>query len=238
MSTTNDLIPAEPAVVGAPREPLIFERMCRVMEEIGPVAKADRNEFNGYNYRGIERIVNAAKPMFAKHRVLMTFTILREPVYLVETLAGKERSRCVIHVRAKFYTSDGSFIESDAVGEGLDKEGDKACNKAMSAAQKYIIMQTLMIATYQADSEKDEEGERGSSGRSADRATDSTPMLTAQMKAYGVEGPENIELVVRYLMLSKTATVGTANMTVVLKKLAERGKGGNLLQRAQEWFQK
>ena len=46
----------------------------------------------------------------------------------------------------KFYTVDGSFIESIIEGEAMDS-GDKSTNKAMSTALKYALMQMFLIPT-------------------------------------------------------------------------------------------
>ncbi len=45
-----------------------------------------------------------------------------------------------------FYAEDGSHIEAVVVGEGMDS-GDKATNKAMSAAFKYACFQVFCIPT-------------------------------------------------------------------------------------------
>jgi hypothetical protein len=46
----------------------------------------------------------------------------------------------------KFFTIDGSFIESVLEGEAMDS-GDKSTNKAMSTALKYALMQMFLIPT-------------------------------------------------------------------------------------------
>ena len=44
---------------------------------------------------------------------------------------------------------------TEVVGEGMDYGGDKASNKAMSAADKYAILQLLKIPTAMVDSERE-----------------------------------------------------------------------------------
>ncbi len=57
----------------------------------------------------------------------------------------------------RFTAEDGSFVEFPVGGEAQDS-GDKATNKAASAALKYAIMQTFLIPTAEVkDSEADPE---------------------------------------------------------------------------------
>lgn len=49
-----------------------------------------------------------------------------------------------VRVRYTVYASDGSHVESVMIGEGLDS-GDKAINKALTAAHKYLCMQLFSI---------------------------------------------------------------------------------------------
>jgi len=49
-----------------------------------------------------------------------------------------------VRVRYTLYASDGSHVESVMIGEGLDS-GDKAINKALTAAHKYLCMQLFAI---------------------------------------------------------------------------------------------
>lgn len=50
-------------------------------------------------------------------------------------------------VTYNFTAADGSSVASKVVGEAFDF-GDKATNKAMSAAHKYLLLQTFLIPTH------------------------------------------------------------------------------------------
>lgn len=234
-----------------PKKPdMIYERMAAIMAEVPAIAKDDKNQQQGYKYRGIELIVNAVKPLFAKHGVFMTFEIVGEPIYKVEQVgpqnASKDRSRVVFQVRAKFYTVDGSFVTSDAMCEAWDTNGDKACNKAMTAGQKYAILQVLMIPTMQIDSEqpdypRDDYHEPDAQAappqqnrRSRGSAQQGSPeMLRAQLEARGIKTPADQDMVVKFLQLNPEVTVETCSQPVVLRKLGENGS--DLLERARAW---
>jgi hypothetical protein len=59
-------------------------------------------------------------------------------------------------MRYLFVTTDGSSLEAVVYGEAMDS-GDKATNKAMSAAHKYALLQTFLIPTEDVeDSDADE----------------------------------------------------------------------------------
>ena len=52
----------------------------------------------------------------------------------------------ILTVQHRFYAHDGSFIDVVTIGEAMDS-GDKASNKAMSAAMKYALIELLAIPT-------------------------------------------------------------------------------------------
>jgi hypothetical protein len=51
-----------------------------------------------------------------------------------------------LKVQFRFYASDGSYVEAITEGEAMDS-GDKATNKAQSAAFKYACMELFCIPT-------------------------------------------------------------------------------------------
>ena len=53
-------------------------------------------------------------------------------------------------VRHTFYAEDGTHVVCVTLGEAMDS-GDKASNKAMSAALKYALIETFLIPTFEAD---------------------------------------------------------------------------------------
>jgi hypothetical protein len=59
-------------------------------------------------------------------------------------------------VRFRFMASDGSYVDVVTIGEGADS-GDKASNKAMTAAQKYALTLTFTVPF-----EDQEDGDRTS----------------------------------------------------------------------------
>ena len=138
-----------------PPVPNIHVALSDVMREIGPIAKSERNKSQGYNYRGIDAICTAAYPLFVKHGVTLSAKIVGD-VQRSErkTKAGGMLFYSVFTVRYTFWARDGTHRETEAVGEGMDS-GDKSCNKAMSTAMRYAILQMLCIPVAMKDHDAD-----------------------------------------------------------------------------------
>lgn len=136
--------------------PLIFERISAVMAEIGAIGKSNVNEHQRYNFRGIDDVYNALHPALVKHQVFLAPKILKQVYETSATAAGKSAKVSMLTIRFRFYTTDGSFIDAETVGEAFDTS-DKATNKAMSVAFKYACFQVFCIPTREMliDSERD-----------------------------------------------------------------------------------
>lgn len=130
---------------------LIYKKMSQVMADIGAVTKDQKNVAQGFKFRGIDQFVNALYPALTKYGVFMTPRVTSAAIDLkdVERSSGKKGvdKHVNLLVEYDFYAEDGSKVTVGPVaGEGLDS-GDKATNKAMSAALKYALIQTFSIPT-------------------------------------------------------------------------------------------
>jgi hypothetical protein len=113
----------------------------------GGISKDRKNQAQGYSFRGIDDMYNTLSPMLAKEGLVI---LPRYEDRQVTEREGKSGN-------ALFYTTlrgdftfrsvkDGSEVHVSTYGEAMDS-GDKATNKAMSAALKYALMQTFTIPT-------------------------------------------------------------------------------------------
>lgn len=136
-----------------PRE-LIHPAIIAIMRAIGPIAKDQRNEQQKFNFRGIDAVYNACHPHFAEHGVYSTSTIIESQFLQSVSGKGTDVIRAIIKMRYTFWAEDGSNVSTEVVGEGMDYGGDKASNKAMSAADKYAILQLLKIPTAMVDGDR------------------------------------------------------------------------------------
>lgn len=130
---------------------LIYKKMSDVMKEIGFVSKDQKNQAQGFKFRGIDQFVNSLYPALCKHGVFMTPRCVKEEHELkqVTRSSGKEGTdkHVTIMMEYDFYAEDGSKVTVGPLpAEGLDS-GDKATNKALSAALKYALIQTFSVPT-------------------------------------------------------------------------------------------
>jgi len=148
---------------------LIYKKMSEVMRDIGSVGKDQKNQAQGFKFRGIDQFVNSLYPALTKHGVFMAPRCVSEQHELKEVTRGSGKAGVDKHVTIlmeyDFFAEDGSKVTVGPIpAEGLDS-GDKATNKALSAALKYALIQTFAIPTEdmaEADLESPEIGRRSS----------------------------------------------------------------------------
>lgn len=130
---------------------LIYKKMTEVMADIGSVGKNQKNTAQGFKFRGIDDMINALYPALTKHGVFMTPRTTKYEQELKDVTRSNGKAGIDKHVSLMveydFYAEDGSKVTVGPIAaEGLDS-GDKATNKALSAALKYALIQTFSIPT-------------------------------------------------------------------------------------------
>lgn len=126
---------------------LIHSKMIAVMRDLVAIGKDKTCAYGEkFNYRGIDQVYNAIHPLFSRHGVFMGSRILRKERTERINDRGKVLAFTTLHIRYRFVAEDGSFVETDAEGEGMDS-GDKSSNKAMAVAHKYALLQAFCIPT-------------------------------------------------------------------------------------------
>jgi len=132
----------------------IYELLSKAAKDVGVVGKGKRNQQQGYNFRSVDDVVDACHAAFTKHGIFLTSEVLSGNREERKTAKGGVLVYSILRIKFTFYAPDGSSVSSTAEGEGMDS-GDKASNKAMSAALKYALGQTLLIPFSVTDSEND-----------------------------------------------------------------------------------
>ncbi len=133
----------------------IYECINAVMRDVGAVGKDSVNPQQKYKYRGIDAVMNALNPAMVKHGLFVLPDVLEQKREERATSKGGVLIYSIVKVNYRFYAPDGSYAEATVIGEGMDS-GDKATNKAMSAAFKYALFQVFCIPTEEMkDSETD-----------------------------------------------------------------------------------
>lgn len=129
--------------------------ITEVMTAVGAVAKRERNASQGFNFRGIDSVVNAVSPAMRAAGLVVHPTVQQVEYATVEV--GKSRTP-MGHVRIvaafTFTAPDGSSITSVVPAEAMDS-GDKATAKAMSVAFRTALLQTFVLPTDETDPDSD-----------------------------------------------------------------------------------
>lgn len=125
---------------------LIYQRIASILGDVDFIGKDKRNQTQNYNFRGIDDVYNELHPVFAKHQVFIIPKVINMNREERQSAKGGLLIWTLMDVQFTFFTTDGSSVESVVTGEAMDS-GDKGCNKAMSVALKYALMQMLLIPT-------------------------------------------------------------------------------------------
>lgn len=131
-------------------KPTVFEAWSAVMGDVQGIAKRERNSSQGFNFRGIDAVMNAVGPALRSHGV----SIIPEDVDIERgtftTRKGAEMHEVHATVAYRVYGPTGDSFVMRAPGESADA-GDKATAKAMSVAYRTALLQSLTIPTDEPD---------------------------------------------------------------------------------------
>lgn len=187
--------------------PKIYEAISNVMQSIGAVGKSQKNKTQGYMFRGIDDVMNAVQPAFVNNKVFVVPNVLNEEREEKVTKSGSVLFYARLKVSYRFYTVDGSFVEANVIGEAMDS-GDKATNKAMSAAYKYACFQVLSIPTEEMRDTETEDPE--SIKPSTKKSNDIEPSREEQERKKKEIEEQKIGEVEKNALLSKAAERGVS----------------------------
>ncbi len=127
----------------------VYKAIAAVTRALGKegIAKKGINEQQHYKFRGIDDIYNALSSELAGASLCIIPRIVSREVVERQTRNGGALFYVTIAAEYDIVSAvDGSMHTASAYGEAMDS-GDKATNKAMSAAYKYMAMQLFCIPT-------------------------------------------------------------------------------------------
>jgi hypothetical protein len=127
-------------------EKLIFQKMTSILKETKAITKSEKNQQQGFKFRGIDNVMNELHELFAKNDVFILQEVQDFTVDARPTAKGGTLFYTRAKIKFRYMTTDGSFVETVNVGEAMDS-GDKGMNKAMSIALKYSLLQMFLIPT-------------------------------------------------------------------------------------------
>lgn len=127
-------------------EKLIYQKIANILKETKAITKSEKNQQQGFKFRGIDNVMNELHELFAKNDVFILqevqgFTTENRP-----TKSGGTNTFTRATIKFCYMTTDGSHVDTVNVGEAMDS-GDKGMNKAMSIALKYSLLQMFLIPT-------------------------------------------------------------------------------------------
>jgi len=137
--------PAEGAAI------TIQQTLNDVMNDVGAVAKKERNTHQNFQFRGIDAVINAVSPAFRHHGIVVVPRVVSHDYRQVEI--GQKRTlsgHVTLVVEYTFTNLDGDSISATVAAESMDS-GEKATAKAMSVAYRTALLQVLCLPTDEPD---------------------------------------------------------------------------------------
>lgn len=124
----------------------IHESIAAIMADCPAISKSQKNQQQGFLYRGIDVVMNVLQPLMIKHKVFVLPEILETIREERTTNKGGKLIYTILKIKYTFCADDGSYVSAVVQGEGMDS-ADKSGNKAMSVAFKYACFQVFCIPT-------------------------------------------------------------------------------------------
>lgn len=151
------------------------------------LGKTGVNQQQGFNFRGIDQLYNVLSTYLVDADLMIIPSVIEQRSEMHASKAGAPLMFSIMRVSYQFVSLvDGSYhTVGPFVGEAMDS-GDKASNKAMSAAYKYMAIQTFCIPTIgndDSDADSPELGQAPAQKQDQEQrapARDLGPRLTVQ----------------------------------------------------------
>lgn len=127
----------------------VYQAISKVMQQLAKegIAKSQKNQQQGYSFRGIDHVYNALAPILSANGLVILPRVLGREVTERPTAKGGMLFYVTVNVEFDLVCAeDGSKHTIATIGEAMDS-ADKATNKAMSAAYKYACIQAFCIPT-------------------------------------------------------------------------------------------
>lgn len=129
----------------------VQDALSAVMGDVQAVRKGDRNTQQGFNFRGIDSVVNAVGPALRKHGLVFAPSrVVSIEHERYDTAKGTSMDGVTVVVEYTITGPEGDSMTAAAAGQASDS-GDKAVPKAMSVAYRTVLLQALCIPTDEPD---------------------------------------------------------------------------------------
>jgi len=129
------------------KQPHVYAAIAEVsaaLAEIG-VGKSRENKQQGFKFRGVDDVYQVIATLLPKHALVILPRVLSRSMTERKSSAGNALFSVVCEVEYSLVSAkDGSEHVVRFIGEGMDT-GDKATNKAIAIAYKYMAFQVFCI---------------------------------------------------------------------------------------------
>lgn len=209
--------------------PHVYTAISAVMANLAKngISKDRRNDSQGYAFRGIDDVYNALAPALSDNGLCILPQVKGRSVTEKVNSRGNTLFYVCVDVDFAFVSvKDGSTHIVSVSGEAMDS-GDKATNKAMSAAYKYACIQAFCIPT-----EGDNDADSSTHTIAPKAVSQTNPTATTP----ALVGPSNVETITNLASqagvelsaicsaygISNIAELPLTNVGAVVKKLQSK----------------
>ena len=129
----------------------IYQRLAKITEELGVVAKGLTVGSGSYGYKAVGEVdvLNAVKPLESKYGVY-SYPMNRKVVESQVLVDSKDKTKFFLRVETtyRFVNVDNpsEFVDQVSYGDGIDSL-DKAPGKSMTYSDKYSLMKAYKMVT-------------------------------------------------------------------------------------------
>ena len=148
--------------------PTLAQKLLEIAREITHVDKDGRNDHHKYDYVSAKNVVETLRKALLARDVLVTAATVSGSVRHHADTGGRGFVTTVDMLYTFRDAGTGETLEVPWTGAGSDTGGDKGLYKAFTGSQKYMFIQTFMLAMGD-DPEADRETDGGRASQDAER---------------------------------------------------------------------
>lgn len=211
----------------------LYQKLAKITGEIGVIAKDGNNQQQKYKYIEYETIAGKFRELFSKYGVVLIPSMVEQERSAITTSRGSSGVSTVCHFEFTVVNADkpdDRFVVKWQ-GEAADY-GDKATNKAATAAVKYYLMRQFNISS-KGDEDPDSQTPEVTAKKQKP-AMASVRQITAVSKLLankGVANGEDRKAILGAAIGGKGAVLDPSKITVVkLKEVENRINNATLDQ--------
>jgi len=142
----------------APREPVpkLAGKMAKVMLAIEGIKKTGFNKENRYDYKEFDFLAGKVRPLLGQHGIAVFADEVSFEEEQIRAKSGASGTRVLKKMQFTFVDSEtGQERSVNITGEGVDW-GDKAHNKSITSATKYMLIANFLLGGTDSEEESPE----------------------------------------------------------------------------------